>query len=76
MNSIYLVFSYPGVQRRLIQTKVCHKFLILSKKKTHKPLKVILCDNWKIMFFIKVYRYPEVLYNRQVLVLFETSDLY
>ena len=27
------------------------------------------------MVFIKVYRYPEVLFNRDVLVLFETSDL-
>ena len=27
------------------------------------------------MFFIKVRRYPEVLFNRHVLVLFETSDL-
>ena len=35
----------------------------------------IPCDNWKAMFFIKVYRYPEVFFNRNVLVLFETSDL-
>ena len=27
------------------------------------------------MFLIKVYRYPEVLLNRHVLVLFETTDL-
>ena len=35
----------------------------------------IPCDNWKAMFFIKVYRYPEVFFNRNVLVLFETRDL-
>ena len=27
------------------------------------------------MFFVKVYHYPEVLFNRHDLVLFETSDL-
>ena len=26
------------------------------------------------MFFIKAYRYPEVLFNRHVFALFETSD--
>ena len=32
-------------------------------------------DNWNTLFFIKAYRYIEVLFNRHVLALFETSDL-
>ena len=34
---------------------------------------LILCDNWKT-FFIKVYRYPEVLFNRYVVALFEANN--
>ena len=30
--------------------------------------------NWKALYFIKVYRLSEVLYNRYVLAFFETSD--
>ena len=32
-------------------------------------------DNWKTLFFIKIYRYPEVLFNGHVLAFFEASDL-
>ena len=35
----------------------------------------IPCENQRIVFFIKVQCYPEVLFNRQVLVFFKTSDL-
>ena len=35
----------------------------------------IPCDNWNIMFFVKMYRYPQVFFNRHVLTFFETSDL-
>ena len=35
----------------------------------------ILCDNWKTLFFIKVYRYSEGFSNRQVARFFERSVL-
>ena len=35
----------------------------------------ILCDSWKALVFVKVYRYPEALLNRHVLVFFETIVL-
>ena len=35
----------------------------------------ISCDNWKTLLFIKVYSYPEVLFNRHVLAFYETNDL-
>ena len=34
----------------------------------------IPCENQRIVFFIKVQCYPEVLFNRQVLVFFKTSE--
>ena len=35
----------------------------------------IPCDNWNTKFFIKIYRYPEVWYNRHVAVFFLTRIL-
>ena len=35
----------------------------------------IPCDNWKTLFFIQIYRYLEVCYNRHVGEFFETSVL-
>ena len=35
----------------------------------------IPCDNWNILILIKVYPYPEFLYNHHVLGFFETSEL-
>ena len=35
----------------------------------------IPCENWKTLFFIKIYRYPEVWYNRHVAAFFEGSVL-
>ena len=32
----------------------------------------ILCDNWKILLFLKVYRYTEI-FNHYVAVYFEAS---
>ena len=32
-------------------------------------------NNWKTLFLIKVYHYLEIIFNNNVLVLFETSDL-
>ena len=32
-------------------------------------------DDWKILFFKQIYRYPEVWYNRHVTGFFVTSDL-
>ena len=36
---------------------------------------LILCDNWKMLFFIKDYRYCEGFSNRYIAVLFERSVL-
>ena len=35
----------------------------------------IPCDNWKIEFSIKIYRYPRVLFNRYVPAFSETNHL-
>ena len=35
----------------------------------------IACDNWKALFFMQIYRYPEVWWNRHVGLFFETSFL-
>ena len=35
----------------------------------------ILCDNWKILFFTQIYRYPEAWYNRLFSAFFETDVL-
>ena len=35
----------------------------------------ITCDNWKTLFFMQMYRYPEVWWNRHVGLFFETSVL-
>ena len=93
INSVYLAFFSRGVQRRVIQTKVYHKFFyFVWKETTHKPSthksietakklfsSVYLigttcfnklfysCDNWKTLFFIKAYCYPEALSHRHVL---------
>ena len=32
-------------------------------------------DNWKTLFFIQIYHYPEVSYNRNVAAFFETIIL-
>ena len=32
-------------------------------------------DNWNTLFFMQIYRYPVVWYNRHVAVFFETSAL-
>ena len=32
-------------------------------------------DDWKTLFLIKVYGYPEVFFNRHVVALFDTRDL-
>ena len=40
IESIYLVFSLLEMQRRLTQTKLCHKlFYFVWKETSHKPLK-------------------------------------
>ena len=36
---------------------------------------LIPCDNWKTLFFIKFYPYPEVFCNCHVVAFFETSVL-
>ena len=56
-------FQKPFLQRVYSWCKLFRKIIFVP------------CDNWKTMLFIKVYRYPEILFNRHVLVLFETSDL-
>ena len=90
INSIYLIFSYLEMQRRLIQTKAYYKLSYsVWKEVSHKSLKVaaakksspsvytidttwfnefffIPSDNWKTLFFIQIYRYPKVWYNRHV----------
>ena len=33
----------------------------------------ISCENWKISFFIHIYRYPEVWWNRHVVVFFKNK---
>ena len=35
----------------------------------------IPCDNWKTLFFIPIYHYPEVFCNCHVVMFFETSAL-
>ena len=35
----------------------------------------IPCSNWKVLFFIQIYRYPEVWYNRHIAAFFEVSVL-
>ena len=35
---------------------------------------LIPCENWKTQFLIKVYRYPEVLFNPHVLAFSETNN--
>ena len=35
----------------------------------------IPCDNWKALFFIQIYHYPEVWYNRHIAAFFEASVL-
>ena len=32
-------------------------------------------DNWKTLFFMQIYQYPAVCYNRHFAALFETSVL-
>ena len=75
-------------QTRLIQSRLYHNFFTVWKVMTRKPSKysnceklvsinyfhsMWQCDNLKIMFFIKVYRYAEVLFDWHVLVFFEAS---
>ena len=35
----------------------------------------IPCDNWKALFFIQIYRFPEVWHNRHAAAFFQTSVL-
>ena len=46
---------------------VCHWYNLLWQ------MFFISCDNWKLLFFIQIYCYPEVQYNHHVAPLFETS---
>ena len=69
------------MQRRLIQNKVYSSdFYSVWKAASLKPLKKVFetfisCDKWKKLFFIQIYRYLEVFYDRRVIAFFETSAL-
>ena len=59
INSIYLVFSLPEMQRRLIQ--ISTSFFNLSEKKTfQKPSKIGSCKNsFPCLYVIGTVRYDE-----------------
>ena len=66
IHNIYLVLPSLEMQKRLIQTKVCYSFFTLSEKMTYKHSIDATCfdeyflfhitfDNWKTLFFVKVF---------------------
>ena len=71
------------MQRRPIHTRVSYKvFYSACKETSYKPFKIAAAkasfsseNKWKKLFFIKIYCYPEVWYNRHVATFFETGVL-
>ena len=76
-----MVFSFLEMQRRLIQTKVYYKPFCFVWKCVYHCYNLLRwmfftpCDNWKTLFFIQIYRYPEVWYNPGFAAFFDTSVL-
>ena len=52
MQSICFVFSSLGMQRRLVQTKVCNELLLFCQKESH--LQTFTSSSLKMFFFRRV----------------------
>ena len=61
MNNIYLVFSSLKMQKRIVQTKVYHRFFhSVCKEKTHKPSNAVAAKNlFSIVYVINTTYFDE-----------------
>ena len=56
-------------------SQVCVPLIQLASMNVFAHMFFIPYDNWETLFFLYIYRYPEVWHNRHVGVFFETNLL-
>ena len=77
-TKLYYIFCY------FVWRKMSHKHVQVAATKRYFQSAYVIdsfglinffisCENWKISFFIHIYRYPEVWWNRHVVVFFKNK---